>query len=47
MYLKCQQWKLERIMVVDDEEFCIAAIRVMLKSAGIDVVNHVDYCING
>ena len=34
-------------MVVDDEEFCIAAISAMLKRAGIDVQSHVDFCING
>ena len=34
-------------MVVDDEEFCIAAMRAMLTLAGIEVEYHVDFCING
>ena len=34
-------------MVTDDEEFCISAFEVMLKSKGIDIENHVDFCING
>ena len=34
-------------MVVDDEEFCISAMKVMLNVMGIDNINHVDYCING
>ena len=42
-----KMWKNERIMVVDDEEFCIAAIRAMLERVGIDVKYHVDFCING
>ena len=36
-----------RIMVVDDEEFCIAAMESMLELAGIDVKNQVDFCIHG
>ena len=34
-------------MVVDDEEFCLTAIRSMLFSNGIDIQNRVDYCITG
>ena len=34
-------------MVVDDEEFCIAAMKAMFKVLGIDNVNHVDFCIDG
>ena len=39
-------WKEKRIMIVDDEEFCIAAMESMLKIFGIDL-NHTDFCING
>lgn len=34
-------------MVVDDEEFCLNSMRVILRSLGIDVENQVDFCING
>ena len=34
-------------MVVDDEEFCIAAMKGMLNSSGIEISHHVDFCING
>ena len=30
------QWKNRRIMVVDDEEFCISAMKAMIKICGID-----------
>ena len=34
-------------MVVDDEEFCIAAMKAMLEMCGIDTLYHVDFCISG
>lgn len=34
-------------MVIDDEEFCLESIKVMLKKAGIDTDNQVDFCITG
>ena len=34
-------------MVTDDEEFCIAAMKAMLNTIGIDTQFHVDFCING
>ena len=34
-------------MVVDDEEFCIAAMKAMLESAGIDINHQVDFCSDG
>jgi CheY-like chemotaxis protein len=34
-------------MVVDDEEFCIAAMKSMLDLIGVDTNNVVDFCING
>ena len=36
-----------RIMVVDDEEFCIASLKSILVGANIDMNNKVDFCING
>ena len=40
-------WKSKQIMVIDDEEFCIAAMKAMLKSGGIDIVHQVDFCTDG
>ena len=34
-------------MVVDDEEFCNAAMGGMLKKAGIETKHQVDFCIHG
>jgi CheY-like chemotaxis protein len=36
-----------RVMVVDDEEFCIASMRSMLMTMGLDTVFQVDFCITG
>ena len=36
-----------RVLVVDDEEFCIASMKAILQGAGVDVDNLVDYCITG
>lgn len=42
-----QQHKNDRILVVDDEEFCIAAMKALLLKIGVDIQYQVDYCING
>ena len=34
-------------MVIDDEEFCISAMRALLGIMKIDTKYHVDFCING
>jgi CheY-like chemotaxis protein len=34
-------------MVVDDEEFCIEAMKVMLFRVGVDTQYQVDFCISG
>jgi PleD family two-component response regulator len=39
MYDQSRKWKDQQIMVVDDEEFCIAAMKAMLQQAGIDIVH--------
>ena len=36
-----------RIMVVDDEEFCLTGLKVILQSIGIDVENKVDFGMSG
>ena len=40
-------WKSKRILIVDDEEFCIAAMKSMMGLLGVDITNHVDFCFNG
>ena len=34
-------------MVIDDEEFCLSAMKAMLNMCGIDTDYHVDFCISG
>lgn len=41
---KCRN---ERIMVVDDEEFCLTMMQSILFNLGIDTENRVDFCITG
>jgi CheY-like chemotaxis protein len=36
-----------RILVVDDEEFCLTSTRTILEKLGIDVARQVDFCISG
>jgi two-component system sensor histidine kinase/response regulator len=36
-----------RILVADDEEFCLSATQAVLKQIGIDVASRVDFCISG
>lgn len=38
--------KKDRIMVVDDEEFCLESVRVLLQKAGVEMTK-VDFCITG
>jgi CheY-like chemotaxis protein len=40
------RYRTNRIMVVDDEEFCISALRSMLTKLGINQWQ-VDYCFDG
>lgn len=37
----------DRMMVVDDEEFCLATMKTIMQSSGIDVENKVDFAISG
>jgi CheY-like chemotaxis protein len=46
-YLLYAKYKNDRILVVDDEEFCISAMKAVLFSTGIDIEYQVDYCITG
>ena len=46
-FQKIQDYKNKRIMVIDDEEFCISATRALLEVLGIDTKHHVDFCMDG
>ena len=35
-----------RILIVDDEQFCLAGLNVIIKQIGIDVANKVDLCLS-
>ena len=41
------KYQKSRILVIDDEEFCLTMMRSLLFRNGIDVENQVDFCING
>ena len=40
-------FKKDRVLVADDEEFCIASMKAILKKSGFDINNRLDICING
>ena len=42
-----EKHKHNRILCIDDEEFCIASIGAMLFKLGIDINKQVDFGING
>ena len=37
----------KRILLVDDEKFCLKTVKMMLAKAGIDIRHQVDTCIDG
>ena len=39
--------KVRRILVVDDEEFCLSTIKLLLKLASVCIDTQVDFCLNG
>jgi len=41
------RWKHNRILIAEDEEFCIVPLVSMLNRQGINTNHHVDLCING
>ena len=40
-------FKKNRILLVDDEEFCLVSMEQMIKKVGINVVQYLDSCITG
>ena len=41
------KYKNKRVLVIDDEEFCLTMMKSLLFRNGIDVEHQVDFCING
>jgi CheY-like chemotaxis protein len=46
-YHKFCAFKSNRILVVDDEEFCIGSMQAILFSLGFNTKYQIDYCITG
>lgn len=44
---KFYKYKENRVLVIDDEEFCLTMMKALLFRNGIDVDHQVDLCING
>ena len=42
-----RKYENHKILVVDDEEFCISAMKGLLFKAGINLEFQVDFCISG
>ena len=42
-----KEWGQKRIMVVDDEEICLAIMKTIFSSCGFNNQYEIDYCING
>lgn len=36
-----------RIMIVDNDEFCLQSLKIYLQELKVDVNNKVDFCIDG
>ena len=36
-----------RMLIVDDEEFCISAMKAIFESVGINCEHQLDFCISG
>ena len=41
------QFSSTRIMVIDDEEFCICSMKAILHKYNFDINYQVDYCMSG
>jgi len=41
------RFRQSRILVADDEEFCLASMKAIMARAGVDVQHQVDFCISG
>jgi len=45
--MKLIHFKKDRVLVVDDEEFCLSSMQAIITKTGFDVANRLDICING
>ena len=45
--LKLRAFSVNRILIIDDEEFCITALKQLLQISGVEVNNLVDCCLSG
>ena len=41
------KWSQKRILIVDDEEFCIATMKAIFQICGFNCDYEIDFCING
>lgn len=46
-YAEMREAAAKRVLVVDDEEFCISTMKILLKMAGLKTDLQVDFCISG
>lgn len=44
---KYDKFKKKRILVIDDEEFCLTMMQQILFRVGVDVEHRVDFCMSG
>jgi hypothetical protein len=46
-YNKYREFSENRILVVDDEEFCLSSMKAVLFNLGMNINFQVDFCISG
>ena len=46
-YRIIEQFKESRILVIDDEEFCISSMKAILHKFNFEINYQVDYCLSG
>ena len=46
-YRIIEQFKESRILVIDDEEFCISSMKAILQKFNFEINYQVDYCLSG
>ena len=42
-----RKYDTKRVLVIDDEEFCITTLQILMKQSGIDTANQVDFVMSG
>ena len=46
-FLKYSKYKKHRILIVDDEEFCLSSMMSVFQICGVNVEFEVDFCVSG